>query len=81
MPRRVQHEILLVPDEGADLAEVQPFQRRDAVVVVRNHRPRSIEEAHDRQYRTAGAEVRRCRLNSVGKKTALYSVLHGDACV
>ena len=59
LPRRVQHEILLVADEGADLAEVQPFQRRDAVVVVRDDRPRGSEEAHDRQYPTAGAEVRR----------------------
>ena len=48
LPRRVQHEVLLVPDQAEHRVEIDPFQRRDAVVV-RGH------------YRTCGVELAHCR--------------------
>ncbi|MCY4637308.1 MAG: hypothetical protein OXG04_22885 [Acidobacteria bacterium] len=46
LPRRMQHEVLLAADEVQHLFEVDPLERRDAVVVVGTNRTLGIEEAH-----------------------------------
>ena len=49
LPRRVQHEVLLVPHEAEHRVEIDPLQRRDLVVVRRHDRPLGVERAHRRR--------------------------------
>ena len=46
LPRRVQHEVALRPNQAQQLVEVHPAQRRNRVVVLRAHRPLGVEESH-----------------------------------
>ena len=46
LARCMQHEVTLVADASEHVVEVQPAQRRDAVVLVRAHRPFGVELAH-----------------------------------
>ena len=46
LPGRVQHEVPHVPDQVQDLAEIEPFQRRDAVMALRYDRAFGVELAH-----------------------------------
>ena len=46
LPRRMQHEVPLVADEFQDLGEIHPLQRRDTVVVLRDHGTFGVESAH-----------------------------------
>ena len=47
LPRRVQHEVLLVADQAEHLVKVDPRQRRDLEVPIRPHRPGGVKRAHD----------------------------------
>ena len=46
LPRRVQHEVLLGPNQAQELIDVHAAQRRDGVVLVRAYRSCNVEEAH-----------------------------------
>ena len=48
LPRRVQHEIPLVPYQAEHFLKVDPRQRRDLVVPIRPHRPGGVERARAR---------------------------------
>ena len=51
LPRRVQHEVLFVPDQSEHRVEIDPFQRRDAVVVRGHYGTCGVELAHGRHGR------------------------------
>ena len=61
LPGRMQHEVPLVPHELQNLAEIHPFKRRDAVVVLGDDRTFGVESAHGSKYGTQAFEWRRCR--------------------
>ena len=46
LSRRVQHEVLLVPDQAEHRVEIDPLQRRDMVVVRSHYGPLRVERAH-----------------------------------
>ena len=50
LARRVQHEVALLRDQRQELGDVQPFERRDAVVLARDDGAFGVEEAHGGQY-------------------------------
>ena len=52
LPRRVEDEVLLLPDELEDPLGIHPIQRRNQVVLLRLHRPDGVEEAHPAKYHT-----------------------------
>ena len=47
---RVEHEVALLADELQDSAQIDPFERRNAVVVRGDDGPLGVEEAHRGQY-------------------------------
>ena len=46
LSRGVQHEVLLAPHQSQHVVEIDPRERRDAVVVPRADRTLRVEEAH-----------------------------------
>ena len=46
LPRRMQYEVLLAPDEAKHVVKIDPLQRRDVVVVRGHDRPLGIEREH-----------------------------------
>ena len=46
LPRRVQREVALGPNQVQEFVDIHPIQRLDGVVIVRAHRPFGVEEAH-----------------------------------
>ena len=55
LPRSMEDEVPLPPDESENLGEVQPFERRNAVVLVGPYRPGGVEVAHDPKLNAPGA--------------------------
>ena len=49
LPGGVQHEVALPVDQLEQFVPVQPLQRRHVVVILRDDRPRGVEEAHPGQ--------------------------------
>ena len=49
LTRRMQNEVALVADQREHVAEIQPFQRRDSIVIRCNDGAGGVEEAHGRR--------------------------------
>ena len=52
LARRVQDEVLPLPDEQPHVVGIEPFEGRDVVVPVAPNRPGGVEEPHRSEYCT-----------------------------
>ena len=57
LARRVQHEVAFAPDQLQNLGVIDPFERRDAVMILRDDGAFGVEEAHGGQYATQATRV------------------------
>ncbi|WP_343410341.1 hypothetical protein [Candidatus Amarolinea dominans] len=48
LPRRVQHEVFFLGDQGQNLMQVHPAERGQAIMIRAVDRPGGVEETHSR---------------------------------
>ena len=75
LTRCVQHEVAFVPNQREQIIDIQPTQRRHAIVFLRLHRSSRVEEAH--RSHQVSPFPRACQIGRLGQAQRLARSIRG----